>query len=161
MVFILSYCKGPNISIWADMMWEMIEDEDVLAPQNPRQLFDEIKNQFGDPHEDLTARAELDKCHQTGTVDAYIIAFKTLAMRTGYGEPELINRYMKGLKSNILDKCFGIYPLPSSLENWYKASAAFQQHWEMARVVQSAKGTNLSTHGGSGKQSKGEMHRLL
>src|SRR6202041_1774611 len=155
MGFILSYCKGPNISEWTNMMWEMIEKGDILAPQNARQLCEEIQNQFGDPHEELTARAELDKCHQSGTVDTYIVAFRTLALQTGYGEPELINRYMKGLKPNILDKCFGIYPLPSTLENWFEASAAFQRHWEMARVVQSSKGTNISAHSGSGKQSKG------
>src|SRR6202041_2671695 len=155
MGLILSYCKGPNISEWTNMMWEMIEKGDILAPQNASQLWHEIQNQFGDPHEELTARAELDKCHQSGTVDTYIVAFRTLALRSGYGEPELIDRYMKGLKPNILDKCFRIYPLPSTLENWFKASAAFQRHWEMVRVVQSAKGANVSTHSGSGKQSKG------
>jgi hypothetical protein len=131
--FILSYCKGPKIDDWANMVFDDIVKEKLSAPTTGNGLLLRIKTHYGDPHEAMTAQMKLGELRQTGTVDDYIISFRTLAQKTGYDDIALINAFITNLHNETRRKCFAVYPMPESLEEWYSVALGFQRQWEFEK----------------------------
>jgi len=124
--FILSWCKGPKIDNWVNMIFESLMNNDLMAPISGRALLQQIQNHFGNRNAAMMARIKMDKFSQVGSAEQYIIGFQTLSPRTGYGETELIHKFITGLKENLCSKCFRIFPLPDTLEDWYTIARSLQ-----------------------------------
>jgi len=159
--FILSYCKGQRIDAWADWMFEEIENQGEMAPVTGRGLLRRIKDHFGDADEGMTARIKMDQITQTGSVDDYITAFRTLAPKTGYGPEDLKHKFMMGLKEVIRSKVFSVYPPPITVEEWMEVALNFQRSWEMQRLLQSGRSKNSVGTMGSGSQSTQGSNRTI
>jgi hypothetical protein len=152
--FILSYCKGPKIDDWANMVFEDILAGRLAAPATGNSLMLRIKTQFGDPHEAMTAQMKLDRLTQTGSVDDYIISFRTLAQKTGYDEIALTHKFIENLHKEVRRKCFSVYPMPDTLEEWYTIAQGFQRAWEFEKSFQYGQNTSIPRPTGTSSKSQ-------
>ena len=149
--FILSWCKGPKIDNWVNMIFESLMNNDLMAPISGRALLQQIQNHFGDHNAAMMARIRMDKFSQVGSAEQYIIGFQTLSPRTGYGETELIHKFITGLKENLCSKCFRIFPLPDTLEDWYTIARSLQNQLNLEALFKSNRaGQFASSFGRSG-----------
>ena len=53
--WVLSFIKGKDVNDWANWIFELIEAKDVYAPKTLKELYKQLENYFGDPHQASTA----------------------------------------------------------------------------------------------------------
>jgi hypothetical protein len=79
----------------------------------------------------MTARNQIETLRQVSTVDKYVVKFQSISIKTGYGEAELLNKFIRGLKQHIRDQCFKVYPMPERLQEWMEMAVTFQRQEEL------------------------------
>ena len=103
---------------WVDWITTMVDQESPEAPKTGLETLAYLKIYFGDPNEEITAQHQLNALTQTKRVDDYVIAFQSIAYKTGYAEKELKHRFLTGLSDEIRDKCYNSTPVPETLGGW-------------------------------------------
>jgi len=53
--WVLSFIKGKDVDDWANWVFGLIEAKDVYAPKTLKELYKQLENYFGDPHQASTA----------------------------------------------------------------------------------------------------------
>lgn len=128
--FALSYMRGGSAGEWANHIMDE-EDRHGKLPFITFEAFIEgFKQAFADPDPASTARLAIESLVQTSkTADEYIAQFKDLAVRTGYDQIALVERFKRGLNSALLDKIYGLPRLPDNLDDWFMYASRFDQQW--------------------------------
>jgi len=159
MAFILSFCRGPIINDWVIYTAEQIQEFEDDAPRTADELLSNIKEQFGDIDEQVTAQQKLDVLKQTTTAEIYVIEFRTLARKTKYDEQALIAAFRKGINPSIVTKIFGYEHMPTTLEQWYRAAIKLDKQFRDLQQIKrtserkTGKGTPSSGWKGTGTTS--------
>src|SRR5882757_881475 len=59
--WVLSFIKGKDVDDWANWVFGLIEAKDVYAPKTLKELYKQLENYFGDPHQASTAQIKMDQ----------------------------------------------------------------------------------------------------
>ena len=70
-------------------------------------------------------------------MDDYVIAFQSIAYKTGYAEKELKHRFVTGLSDEIRDKCYVSIPVPESLGDWIARVYSLQTTQDIKAIYSS------------------------
>ena len=125
-LWITLLCSGRTVEGWVDWITTMVDQESPEAPKTGLETLVYLKIYFGHPNEETTAQHQLDALTQTKRVDDYVIAFQSIAYKTGHAEKELKHRFVTGLSDEIRDKCYNSTPVPESLGDWITKAYSLQ-----------------------------------
>src|SRR5882757_5982710 len=128
-MFILSYIRGGLADEWVITIYENCENDHPDAPINYRELFDMIKEQFGDPDIQVTAQCHINNlCQGIKTMEEYTKGFRVLMNKTGFGEVALIAIFKNGMDHNILQLIYTKDVLPDDLRAWMLITTRLDRH---------------------------------
>jgi hypothetical protein len=85
-----------------------------------------------------TARTQMKNLKQSScdSLEDYVSKFRILKDRTGITEDTaLVEYFMDGLNTKILEKVFNMENVPTTLENWFKAAAKYDGQWRRAKAI--------------------------
>ncbi|XP_006464099.1 hypothetical protein AGABI2DRAFT_145231 [Agaricus bisporus var. bisporus H97] len=83
--WILSYVQGGAAESWKENIMEMIEGGEEEAPAHTEELFDSLRNNFGDADEESTAVGKLRLIEQgSKSAEEHVQEFKRIARDSGY-----------------------------------------------------------------------------
>ena len=104
----------------------------------------ELKRAFSTADTKGEARAQLQQLRQQkDSADEDIAQFRILAGCTKLTDSKmLIEYFMEGINTGILQKIFGQNPLPATIEDWYTSATKFNsQHRRFQEILGQQKGT--------------------
>ena len=103
----------------------------------------EVKKAFSAANAEGEAQAQLQHLRQgKDTTDKYIAQFRILAGHAKLTDDKtLIEYFIEGINTGILQKIFGQNLLPTTISKWYKAATKFDsQHRRLQEIIARKKG---------------------
>ena len=158
--YICSLCDAKtNAGVWAA---EYLIEQDTAAQKDSYQEFlAKFKKEFSDCDPVQTALNMMGNLRQTGTAKEYIMAFRTIASRSGITTLAVTrNLFMKGLNPGLLKSMTQADTRGyKTMQEWYDlADALDEQFQELRRLRNEDKPKNTSSQGkGGSPQSKGDI----
>ena len=139
-LFVLSYMTEGTAEAWK----EVFMDEKNGTYGTFLTFITELKNTFSAADTEGEARAQLRQLRQgKDTADEYIAQFRILAGRAKLTDSkQLIEYFIEGINTGILQKIFGQNPLPATINDWYTSATKFDsQHRQFQEILGRRKGT--------------------
>ena len=126
-LFILSYMTEGTAEAWKEVF---MDDKNGSYGTFPEFLAT-LKKAFSAADAEGEAWAQLRHLRQTkDTADEYVVQFRILAGRAKLTDDKtLIEYFIEGINTGILQKIFAQNPLPATINDWYEAATKFDsQH---------------------------------
>ena len=138
-LFALSYMTEGTAEAWK----EVFMDEKNRTYGSHTDFITELKKAFSMADAEGEAQAELRQLRQGKDIaDKYITQFRIFAGRTKVtDDKQLIECFMEGINTGILQKIFGQNPLPTMIGEWYNSATKFDsQHRRFQEILGQRKG---------------------
>ncbi|EKM76932.1 hypothetical protein AGABI1DRAFT_23090, partial [Agaricus bisporus var. burnettii JB137-S8] len=118
--WILSYVQGGAAESWKENIMEMIENGEDEAPSVTEELFDSLRNNFGDADEESTAVGKLRLIEQgSKSAEEHVQEFKRIARDSGYEGQALIEEFKRSLSERIRKALMESENPPTTIRSWY------------------------------------------
>lgn len=130
--FILSHCSEPGSIPFATQYIA----SGRLETDTFEEFIQEFERTFVSSELTVQAQLDLDKLRQTGSIEAYNLAFKPLIQRAridGYIAQR--NQYWKGLNNNLLQKLLACHPQPTTMDGWYYLATKLDTGYKIGRAM--------------------------
>ncbi|EKM77666.1 hypothetical protein AGABI1DRAFT_93368 [Agaricus bisporus var. burnettii JB137-S8] len=133
--WILSYVQGGAAESWKENIMEMIEGGEEEAPVVTEELFDSLRNNFGDADEESTAVGKLRLIEQgSKSAEEYVQEFKQIARDSGYEGRALIEEFKRSLSGRIRKALMEAENPPTTIRSWYERSMKLDRQWRQAKA---------------------------
>jgi hypothetical protein len=127
-IFALSYMKGGTAGPWAKL--KVKEFGTKKQVQDWEEFLTEFTQVFGDPDPSFTARQRMDSLKQgNNTAEDYVASFREIKDETGFNDAALIDKFERGLNSNLVDKIYSLPEMPKTLDEWFNWSTKLDRQW--------------------------------
>ncbi|XP_006462520.1 hypothetical protein AGABI2DRAFT_144085 [Agaricus bisporus var. bisporus H97] len=135
MTWILSYVQGGAAESWKENIMEMIENGEQEAPAYTEELFDSLRNNFGDADEESTAVGKLRLIEQgSKSAEEHVQEFKRIARDSGYEGRALIEEFKRSLSGRIRKALMESENPPTTIRSWYERSMKLDRQWRQAKA---------------------------
>jgi hypothetical protein len=135
-VFALSFMIGGTATAWKEAFTaKAITDNDFGTWAKFKT---DLTEAFSPVDDAGTARTQIKNLKQSScdNLEDYISKFRILRDRTGITEDTaLIEYFMDGLNSKILEKVFNMENVPTTLTAWFTAAAKYDGQWRRAKAI--------------------------
>ncbi|KAF7776533.1 transcriptional regulator family: Zinc finger, CCHC-type [Agaricus bisporus var. burnettii] len=133
--WILSYVQGGAAESWKENIMEMIENGEDEAPSVTEELFDSLRNNFGDADEESTAVGKLRLIEQgSKSAEEHVQEFKRIAQDSGYEGRALIEEFKRSLSGRIRKALMESENPPTTIRSWYDRSMKLDRQWRQAKA---------------------------
>ncbi|KAF7762698.1 transcriptional regulator family: Zinc finger, CCHC-type [Agaricus bisporus var. burnettii] len=133
--WILSYVQGGAAESWKENIMEMIENGEEEAPSVTEELFDSLRNNFGDADEESTAVGKLRLIEQGNkSAEEHVQEFKRIARDSGYEGRALIEEFKRSLSRRIRKALMEAENPPTTIRSWYERSMQLDRQWRQAKA---------------------------
>ncbi|XP_006463312.1 hypothetical protein AGABI2DRAFT_144648 [Agaricus bisporus var. bisporus H97] len=133
--WILSYVQGGAAESWKENIMEMIEGGEEEAPAHTEELFDSLRNNFGDADEESTAVGKLRLIEQgSKSAEEHVQEFKRIARDSGYEGRALIEEFKRSLSGRIRKALMESENPPTTIRSWYERSMKLDRQWRQAKA---------------------------
>ena len=134
--FCLSFMNGGPAQQWKEAFITEKNKEGVFEPGSYAAFHKAVKEAFSAADTAGNARASLRNLRQTGSADEYVQQFRILAGRSGITEDAaLVEYFMEGLNTSLLQKIFSLPTLPSDIKGWYSHATRFDNQWARVKEI--------------------------
>ncbi|KAF7762544.1 hypothetical protein Agabi119p4_9137 [Agaricus bisporus var. burnettii] len=114
---------------------EMIKNEEDEAPASMEELFDSLRNNFGDADEESTAVGNLRLIEQgSKSTEEHVQEVKRIARDSGYKGRALIEEFKRSLSGRIRKALMEAESPPTTIKSWYKRSMKLDRQWRQAKA---------------------------
>jgi len=134
-LFALSYMKDGTAGPWKHSYWR----DNVGTPT--AQSWDDFKTtlraSFDAPDKQGDAVTKMETETMSGkTADEYVEEFKIWAAESGVTQDRpLIEWFMKGIPTPLLDKILNLENPPSTIQGWYDTASKMDNQWRKAKAI--------------------------
>ncbi|EKM82272.1 hypothetical protein AGABI1DRAFT_124755 [Agaricus bisporus var. burnettii JB137-S8] len=133
--WILSYVQGGAAESWKENIMEMIENNEEEAPAHTEELFDSLRNNFGDADEESTAVGKLRLIEQgSKSAEEHVQEFKRISRDSGYEGRALIEEFKRSLSRRIRKALMEAENPPTTIRSWYERSMKLDRQWRQAKA---------------------------
>ncbi|XP_006457183.1 hypothetical protein AGABI2DRAFT_146791 [Agaricus bisporus var. bisporus H97] len=132
--WILSYVQGGAAESWKENIMEMMENSEEEAPDSTEELFDSLRNNFGDADEESMAVGKLRLIEQgSKSAEEHVQEFKRIAQDSGYEGRALIEEFKRSLSGRIRKVLMEAESPPTTIKSWYESSMKLDRQWRQAK----------------------------
>ena len=139
-LFILSYMTEGTAEAWKEVYMDEKNGAYGLYPA----FITELKKAFSAANTEGEAWAQLRQLRQgKDGADEYIAQFRILAGQAKLTDDKtLVEYFIEGINTGILQKIFAQNPLPAMINNWYTSATKFDsQHRRFQEILGQRRGT--------------------
>jgi len=134
-IFALSFMKDGTAGSWKQLFWTQVRENNNLG------TWDEFKRalreSFSTPDKEGDAVTKIETEMMSGqTADEYIERFKIYAAESKVMQDRpLVEWFMKGLNTPLLDRILNLENPPTTIRGWYTTASKIDNKWRRGRAI--------------------------
>jgi hypothetical protein len=147
--YVLSFMNEGTAATWKEAFLNEVFADGKKDYGTFEQFIIKVKEAFSATDVEGDARAKLRQLRQgKDTTDEYVSQFCILAGRSKITEDRsLVEYFMEGLNTGILQKIFALETVPTTIHKWYELASRFDsQHRRAIEIIGRRRGGNTTSY---------------
>jgi len=134
-IFALSFMKDGTAGPWKQSFWTQARESNNLGTW--AQFKKALKDSFSAPDKEGDAVTKMETETMSGkTADKHIKQFKIHAAESKVTQDRpLIEWFMKGLNTPLLDRILNLENPPTTIQGWYTTASKMDNQWRRGRAI--------------------------